>query len=227
MSKQNRNGLVNPNTLVGARGEMGQGIKSTNVQAQNKSQGWEVPHAGHRQGDRRNTAWRQAANSAHPGEHFTMSRSVKSLSHTPEATIILYVKYTSIKKIPHFKCKRDSWALKFVFPLRQVHFRQGIRCEHDTPHPSPRTVAASLAYLWKGGLGTARLLDGLLVAGRVFRLGDRAPKQGVLDDALLGRRGRSRLRQTEEGACQLWAVSSEGGLITARPRHREATSQRS
>ena len=73
----------------------------------------------------------------------------------------------------------------------------------------------SLTYLWKGGRGTTCLLDGLLVAGRVFCLGDRAPKQGVLDDALLGWRGRTRLRQKEEGTCQVWAVSSEGGRVTA------------
>lgn len=56
----------------------------------------------------------------------------------------------------------------------------------------------ALTYLWKRGLSTACLFDGLLVAGRVFRLGDWAPKQRVLDDKLLGWRGRARLWHTEE-----------------------------
>lgn len=51
------------------------------------------------------------------------------------------------------------------------------------------TEATGLTYLWKRGLGATCLLDGLLIAGRVFRLGDWAPKQGVLDDKLLGWRG--------------------------------------
>lgn len=67
-------------------------------------------------------------------------------------------------------------AMKFVFLLRQVHLRPGIQFQDDT-------------YLRKGGLGTARLLDGLLIAGRVFRLGDWAPEERVLDDKLLGWRG--------------------------------------
>lgn len=58
--------------------------------------------------------------------------------------------------------------------------------------------ATGLTYLWKRGLGTACLFDGLLVAGRVFRLGDWAPKQRVLDDKLLGWQGRARLWHTEE-----------------------------
>lgn len=49
--------------------------------------------------------------------------------------------------------------------------------------------ATGLTYLWKRGLGTACLFDGLLVAGRVFCLGDWAPKQRVLDDKRLGWRG--------------------------------------
>lgn len=51
------------------------------------------------------------------------------------------------------------------------------------------TEATGLTYLWKRGLGATCLLDGLLIAGRVFCLGDWAPKQGVLDDKLLGWRG--------------------------------------
>lgn len=47
-------------------------------------------------------------------------------------------------------------------------------------------VATGLTHLWKGGLGTACLLDGFFIAGRVFCLGDWAPKQRVLDDKLLG-----------------------------------------
>lgn len=68
--------------------------------------------------------------------------------------------------------------------LRQV--RKGIQFNAGTR-------GQALTYLWEGGLGAARLLDGLLVAGRVFRLGDGAPKQSVLDDKLLGWRGRTRL----------------------------------
>lgn len=112
-------------------------------------------------------------------------------------------------------------ALKFVFVSRQVHLRQRIPCEDDTPNVSPWTVATGLTYLWKGGLGAARLLDGLLVAGRVFCLGDRAPKQGVLDDTLLGWRGRAGLRQTEGRTRQVWAVSFlEPWPGRALPSHR-------
>lgn len=50
-----------------------------------------------------------------------------------------------------------------------------------------------IGKLWKGRLGAACLLDGFLIAGRVFRLGDWTPKQRVLDHKLLGRRGRARL----------------------------------
>lgn len=54
-------------------------------------------------------------------------------------------------------------------------------------------LAVGAGNLWEGGQGAACLLDGLLVAGRVLRLGDWAPKQRVLDDKLLGWRGRARL----------------------------------
>lgn len=82
-------------------------------------------------------------------------------------------------------------ATKFVFLLRQVPLRKGILL-------STGDRGTGLTYLWTGGLGASRLLDGLLVAGRVFRLGDGAPKQRVLDDKLLGRGGRTGLWQTEE-----------------------------
>ena len=78
-------------------------------------------------------------------------------------------------------------APKFVFLSWLVHLRQRVPHEDDTPNVSPWwTAATGFTYLRKGGLGAARLLDGLLVAGRVFCLGDRAPEQGVLDDTLLG-----------------------------------------
>ena len=75
---------------------------------------------------------------------------------------------------------------------RQVHLDQGFKLRR-TYH-----VGAWPPHLWKGRLGAACLLDGFLIAGRVFCLGDWIPKQRVLDHKLLGRRGRAGLRQTEE-----------------------------
>ena len=65
--------------------------------------------------------------------------------------------------------------MNFVFLLRQVHFRKEIQFEDDVKL-TDETEATGLTYLWKRGLRAACLLDGLLVAGRVFRLGDWAPK---------------------------------------------------
>lgn len=125
-------------------------------------------------------------NYTYAGEHSVLPINVESLCRTLEMNIILYVDLLQLKKIA-FKVQTRLLALKFV--SRQVHLRQRLPCEDDTPNVSPWTVATGLTYFWKGGLGAARLLDGLLVAGRVFRLGDGAPKQGVLDDTLLGWRG--------------------------------------
>lgn len=82
--------------------------------------------------------------------------------------------------------------MKLVSLGRQVHLDQGFKLRR-TYH-----VGAWPSHLWKGRLGAACLLDGFLIAGRVFRLGDWTPKQRVLDHKLLGRRGRAGLRQTEE-----------------------------
>ena len=91
--------------------------------------------------------------------------------------------------------------MKLVSLGRQVHLDQGFelrRTYHDGAWPP---------HLWEGRLGAARLLDGFLIAGRVFRLGDWIPKQRVLDHKLLGRRGRAGLQQTEEEPVSwAWAV---------------------
>lgn len=47
-------------------------------------------------------------------------------------------------------------------------------------------------------MGIARLFDGFFIAGRVFRFGDWVFEERVLDDKLLGWRGRFRLWRIEE-----------------------------
>lgn len=68
---------------------------------------------------------------------------------------------------------------------RQVHLRQTVPFQDDTSNINYLGYGHGLTYLWTWGLGAACLLDGLLMVGRVFHLGNRSPKQRVLDDKLL------------------------------------------